>query len=187
MEISKIQNKIYEVRGHKIMLDFDLARIYTTETKVLNQAVKRNTDRFPKDFMFKLTVKEWGKLSSQKEISTLSKDIRSQIVTSSQKHRSKTVMPYAFTEHGVAMLASVLNSKKAMTMNIAIVRAFIALRQFAVNYDKLAKEIKALKGITGSHNVQLNQIYEALENLMNEKMVEKKWKDRDLIGFKSDK
>ena len=174
MEISLIQNKIYEVRGFKIMLDFDLAEIYKVETRALNQAVKRNTERFPKDFMFRLTAKEWATMSSQ-------------IVMTYPQKRPKTAFPYAFTEHGVTMLASVLKSKRAITMNITIVRAFIALRQFALNYDKIAKEIIELKGIAGSHNIQLNQIYEALENLMDEKVKEKKWEDRERIGFKQNK
>lgn len=173
MNLNKIQNKIYEIRGFKIMFDFDLAEIYEVETRILNQAVKRNTDRFPKDFMFRLTEKEWQGMSSQF------------VMTYPQK-RPKTAIPYAFTEHGVTMLASVLKSKKAIKMNIAVVRAFIALRQFAVSYDKLANEIKELKEITGSHNVQLNQIYDALENLMDEKAEQKKWSDRKRIGFKPD-
>lgn len=187
MEINLIQNSIVEVRGIKVMLDFDLAEIYGTETKVLNQAVKRNIDRFPKDFMFRLTAKEWKQVSLQDNISFVSKDNRSQIVTGSQKHRSKSVMPHVFTEHGVAMLASVLKSKRAIKMNIAIVRAFIALRQFAANYDQLAKEITELRDITSSHNIQLNQVYDALENLMDEKADVKKWEDRERIGFKPNK
>lgn len=156
------------------MLDFDLAEIYQVETRVLNQSVKRNIERFPKDFMFRLNANEWKIMSSQF------------VMTSLQK-RPKTAFPYAFTEHGVAMLASVLKSKRAISMNIAIVRAFIELRQFAINYEKLAKEIKELKEITGSHNIQLNQIYDALENLMDEKVQEKKWEDRERIGFKPTK
>lgn len=187
MEINLIQNSIVEVRGIKVMLDFDLAEIYGTETKVLNQAVKRNIDRFPKDFMFRLTAKEWKQVSLQDNISFVSKDNRSQIVTGSQKHRSKSVMPHVFTEHGVAMLASVLKSKRAIKMNIAIVRAFIALRQFAANYDQLAKEITELRDITSSHNIQLNPVYDALENLMDEKADVKKWEDRERIGFKPNK
>ena len=188
MDVNIIQRKIHEVRGCKVMLDYDLAEIYKVETKVLNQAIKRNTDRFPKDFMFRLTVKEWQAISlyDATEADTKATLNRSQIVTSSQKHRAKSITPFAFTEHGVAMLASVLKSKRAATMNISIVRAFIALRQFAINYDKLAKEIIELKEITGGHNIQLNQIYDALENLMDEKIEQKKWSDRKRIGFKPD-
>lgn len=174
MEISLIQNKIYEVRGYKVMLDFDLAEIYEVETRILNQAVKRNTERFPNDFMFRLTSKEWATMSSQ-------------FVMTYPKKRPKTAFPFAFTEHGVTMLASVLKSDRAVKMNIAVVRAFIALRQFAVNYDKLAREIATLKEIAGSHNKQLNQIYDVLKNMMTEKGKQKKWEEREQIGFKQNK
>ena len=128
------------------MLDFDIAELYEVETKVLNQAVKRNKDRFPKDFMFRLTVAEW-------------QEMRSQIVTASPDKRNTKATPFAFTEHGVTMLASVLRSEKAIKMNIAIVRAFIALRQFSINYKELAEEIKKLSGTVDNHSGQLNQIY----------------------------
>ena len=188
MDVNIIQSKIHEVRGCKVMLDYDLAKIYKVETKVLNQAIKRNADRFPKDFIFRFTAKEWQAISLQEATETDKKATinRSQIVTGSQKHRAKSLTPFAFTEHGVAMLASVLKSKKAAQMNISIVRAFIALRQFAINYDKLAREIIELKEIAGSHNIQLSQIYDALENLMDEKMEQKKWSERKRIGFKPD-
>lgn len=123
MELIPIQNKIYEIRGQKVMLNFDLAEMYEVETKVSNQAVKRNIDRFPKDFMFRLTAKEWDNLRSQ-------------------KHRPKSVIPFAFTEHGVMMLASVLRSKKAIQINIPIVRAFILLREYAYNYKELAARLR---------------------------------------------
>lgn len=176
MEISVIQNKIYELRGFKIMLDFDLAEIYEVETKRLKEAVRRNIRRFPVDFMFELNKNEYDSLRTQ--IATLK---------SSQRGKHSKYMPFAFTEHGIAMLSGVLNSDKALDMNIAIMRAFIALKQFALNYDKLAKEINELKEIAGSHNIQLNQIYDALENLMEEKVAVKKWEDRERIGFKSNK
>jgi hypothetical protein len=117
-----IQKKIHEARGQKVMLDVDLAELYEVETKVLNQAVKRNQDRFPQDFMFRLTKEEWDSL-------------RSQIVTlETGKGKFPKYLPNAFTGHGLTMLASVLRSEKAIKMNIAIVRAFIVLRQMAVNY-----------------------------------------------------
>lgn len=156
------------------MLDLDLAGLYEVETKILNQAVKRNKDRFPLDFMFRLTVEEWS-------------DMRSQIVTASTDKRNTKATPFAFTEHGVTMLASVLRSEKAIKMNIAIVRAFIALRQFAVNYKELAEQIKELRGTVDNHNGQLNQIYDALENLLDEKTSQKKWSEREPIGFKTKK
>lgn len=172
MEIVEIQDIIYELRKEKVMLDFDLANLYGIETKALNQAVKRNIDRFPIDFMFRLTTDEWQKL------------MRSQIVTASQIKRNIKAIPFAFTEHGVAMLASILKSDKAVKMNIAIVRAFIALRQFTINYKDLSREIIQLKNITSSHNIQLNEIYYAIENLLDEKVERKNWEDRERIGFK---
>lgn len=174
MQLSVIHNKIYEIQHQKIMLDFDIAELYEVETKVLNQAVKRNMDRFPKDFMFRLTVAEW-------------QEMRSQIVTASPDKRNTKATPFAFTEHGVTMLASVLRSEKAIKMNIAIVRAFIALRQFSINYKELAEEIKKLSGTVDNHSGQLNQIYNALENLLDEKVIEKKWNERESIGFKTTK
>ena len=104
-QLEVIQKKIYEVRGQKVMLDFDLAELYEVETRVFNQAIKRNKESFPEDFMFRLTKKEW-------------QDMSSQIVMTSISKRPKTAMPYAFTEHGVTMLASVLKSPKARELNI---------------------------------------------------------------------
>lgn len=174
MQLAIIHNKIYELRGLKVMLDFDLAELYEVETKALNQAAKRNTERFPKDFMFHLVKEEWDFL-------------RSQIVTleAGGRGRYPKYLPFAFTEHGVTMLASVLRSEKAIKMNIAIVRAFISLRQFAINYKDLAEQINELKQTVGNHNGQLTQIYDALENLLEDKATVKKWEDRERIGFKS--
>ena len=112
-----IERRIYLIRGQKVMLDSDLAGLYQVQTKKLNQAVKRNLDRFPGDFMFRLTAEETTALN------------RSQSVTGSQKHRDPRLLPYAFTEHGVAMLSSVLNSRRAVQMNIFIIRVFMKLRE----------------------------------------------------------
>ena len=177
------------------MLDFDLAELYGVETKVFNQAVKRNINRFPVDFMFQLTAEEW---SASKHVvsSTGVEDIleesdnqskrgrRSQNVTASAKFRNKSVTPHAFTEHGVSMLASVLRSEKAVQMSIAVVRAFIALKQYVSRQDSLTKQLEEIRDRLGEHDVQLNGIYEAIENLLDEKVAEKKWKDRERIGFK---
>lgn len=171
LQLQLIQQKIYEARGQRIMLDFDLSELYGVETRVLNQAVKRNLNRFPKDFMFRLTAKEWATMSSQF------------VMTSSVK-RPKIATPYAFTEHGVTMLASVLKSKRAIQMNIAIVRAFIALKQFVMDYKELSAQIQELKQTTGAHSKQLNQIYEAIENLLDEKAEQRNWDERERIGFK---
>jgi len=169
-----IQKKIYTVRGQRVMLDFDLAFLYGVETKVLNQAVKRNASRFPSDFMFKLKKSEWDFL-------------RSQIVTlESEDGRGKfsKYLPYAFTEYGISMLASVLKSEQAIKMNIAIVRAFISLRKFSIGYTKLAEQIRLLKKTAGNHDKKIKVIYLALERLLAEAERKKKWEGRELIGFK---
>ena len=171
-QLEVIQQKIYEARGKKIMLDFDLAELYEVETKVLNQAVKRNKDRFPQDFMFRLSKEEWGFLRSQ--FVTLEKG----------KGKYPKYLPNAFTEHGLTMMASVLKSAIAIKMNIAIVRAFVALKQMAVNYREIADKISELRSRIDEHDIQLNQIYDALENLLNEKVSQKKWEERERIGFK---
>jgi len=141
-----IQQKIFAVRGQKVTLDFDLAEQYEVETKVFNQAVKRDIDNFPGDSMFRLSKNEWTHLRSQ--ITTSAVQVvdnqemnSSQIVTSLRKHRGLSYLPYAFTQHGVTMLASVLKSTKARKMNIAIVRAFIDLKEFALNYGELAGQL----------------------------------------------
>ena len=198
MNNTVIQNKIYELRGQKVMFDFDLAELYEVETKVLNQAVKRNSDRFPEDFMFRLTNEEWKIQRSQ--IVTFEPDrklgpkyqpgefdnLKSQIVTSSWGGSRK--LPFAFTEHGVTMLSSILRSPKAIKMNIAIVKAFIALRQIALHHKDLAEKLEQLKSEMldriGGHDVQLNAIYKAIENLLNKAAVKETWEERERIGFK---
>ena len=183
--IRSIQNRIYEVRGERVMLDFDLADLYEVPTKALNQAVKRNIKRFPKDFMFRLTLAEWQNIRSQ--IVTgygTSNSLRSQNVTASQSRRNTNVTPYAFTEQGVAMLSGVLNSDKAITMNIAIMRAFVEVRRVLLLQNDLKEQLKQIKEKIGEHDVQLNQIYDALENLLDEKAAQRKWDDRERIGFK---
>src|SRR5450432_1575724 len=171
MEIIKsIQNRIYEIRGVRVMLDFDLAELYEVATKVLNQAVKRNNKRFPEDFMFRLTSIEWMIM-------------RSQSVTASQNKRNTDNTPYAFTEQGVAMLSGVLNSDKAINMNIAIMRAFIEIKRIAIQQMDLRTQLYAIKERLGEHDIQLNQIYDAMENLLDEKAAQKKWNDRERIGF----
>ena len=136
VDLQLIQSKIYEIRGQRVMLDFDLAQMYGTETKVLKQAVKRNIKRFPTDFMFELNKEEFEFL-------------RSQFVTSNQRGGTR-YMPFAFTEQGVAMLSSILNSEVAIEINISIMRAFIAVRQLIANpppdkHSLLQKEVKELK------------------------------------------
>jgi phage regulator Rha-like protein len=183
--IRSIQNRIYELRGERVMLDFDLAALYEVETKVLNQAVKRNIKRFPADFMFRLTASEWEDMRSQFVTTpTVITPMRSQIVTASQNKRNTSVMPYAFTEQGVAMLSGVLNSDKAIGMNIAIMRAFVEIRKVLLMQSDLKEQLKQIREHIGEHDTQLNQIYDAMENLLDEKAAQRKWEDRERIGFK---
>ena len=185
MQLSLIQEKIYEVRSQKVMLDFDLAELYEVETRVLNQAIKRNADSFPTDFMFRLTAKEWQKLSST-QVVIMEGGIEkssSQFVMSSRKYRGKRYTPYAFTEHGVTMLASILKSRKARKMNIAIVRAFVALKRFILQHNNILEQLEELRDRIGNHDAQLNHIYNAIETLLDEKTEHKKWEERERIGF----
>ena len=163
MELQIIQNKIYEIRGQRVMLDFDLAELYETETKRLKEAVRRNPDRFPPDFMFELDKNEWHIL-------------RTQFATSSWG--GTRYQPFAFTEHGVAMLASVLNSPKAIQINIQIVRAFILLRQYALGYAELNKKLEMFMLET---NIQFNDIYQALTELASKKQLEEN--PRNKVGY----
>ena len=181
--IQSIQNRIYEIRGERVMLDFDLAQLYEVETKALNQAVKRNSKRFPQDFMFRLTLAEWQGMRSQSVTASGSTNMRSQIVTAQSK-RNTSVTPYAFTEQGVAMLSGILNSDKAINMNIAIMRAFVEVRRVLLQQNDLKKQLNEIRTRLGEHDVQLNQIYDAMENLLDEKAAQKKWEDRERIGFK---
>ncbi|MCH5598463.1 ORF6N domain-containing protein [Niabella ginsengisoli] len=186
--IQSIQNRIYEIRGERVMLDFDLAALYEVETKVFNQAVKRNIKRFPKDFMFRLTNEEWSDLRSQIVTSSVQiidnhRNQRSQIVTSNSV-KGNRYLPYAFTEQGVAMLSGVLNSDRAIQMNIAIMRAFVETRRIFLQQTDLKGQLQELKERVGGHDAQLNQIYDALENLLDEKAAARKWDERERIGFK---
>ena len=172
-----IIRKIYVLRGQKVMLDMDLANLYEVETRILNQAVKRNIQRFPTDFMFQLTREEYNSLRSQIVI-----------LESSGKGKYSKFNPFAFTEQGVAMLSGVINSPKAIEMNIAIMRAFVETRKLLHSNKKIAEQIKILFDRIGEHDVQLGAIYDALENLMDEKTEEKAkkidWAERERIGFK---
>lgn len=171
MQLQVIHNKIYDFSGEKVMLDFDLAELYQIETKYLKRAVKANIKRFPKDFIFELTREEF---------------LRCNFSTS--KRGGTRYLPFAFTEHGVTMLASILNSDKAIEMNIAIIRAFIALRKQAIQNKDLIEILNQLKNKVDAHDEQFNQIYETLENLLDEQVDKKanelEWKNRERIGFK---
>jgi hypothetical protein len=150
------------------MFDFDLAQLYEVETRVLNQAVKRNIDVFPDDFMFQLTQAEWQSMSSQ-------------IVMTYPIKRPKTALPQVFTEHGVTMLATVLRSKKARQTSVAIVRAFIALKQFALSHKELTA---ALKGLEYRYNKQFKDVYEAINYLLQKDKQEIEYRERKKVGFK---
>lgn len=165
------------------MLDRDLAYLYGTETKALNLAVKRNLKRFPPDFMFQLSKEEFESLRFQIETSENSTSLRSQIETSKGRGGTR-YMPYVFTEQGVAMLSGVLNSDKAISMNIAIMRAFVQIKKALLKQNDLKEQLKEIKDRLGEHDTQLNQIYDAMENLLDEKAAQRKWEDRERIGFK---
>jgi hypothetical protein len=169
MELTVIQNKIYEIRGQKVMLDFDLAEMYGVETKRLKEAVKRNASRFPVDFMFILTQKEF-------------QGLRSQIATS--KKGGTRYLPFAFTEQGVAMLSSVLNSEKAIEINIIIIRTFVLIRQFALTYKELQQKISKLEK---KYNNNFKEIFQALNVLLADKQQQEDFSKRERIGFKKDK
>ena len=162
MQLKIIQEKIYEIKGQKIMLDFDLAELYEVETKRLKEAVKRNIARFPSDFMFELSLREFQSLRTQ---------------IASSKRGGIRYAPFAFTELGIAMLSSILNSQKAINVNIAIMRAFVLVRQYASNYKQLADKISKLER---KYNKQFKDVYEVMDLLLHEKH----WENRERIGFK---
>ena len=164
MELDLIQNRIHEIRGYRVMMDFDLAEMYGVDTKVLKQAVRRNAGRFPPDFMFEISLKEWNNL-------------RSQFVTSN--HGGIRYMPYAFTEQGVAMLSSVLRSEKAIEINIQIIRVFILIRQKKQLFAEINQKLESFMIDT---NIQFNEIYQALQELAERKTI-----PRSAIGYLADK
>ena len=166
MQLQTIQSKIYEVRGQKIMLDFDLAELYEVETKRLKEAVRRNIERFPSDFMFELTRDEYNSLRTQ--FATLEDG----------RGKYSKYSPFAFTEHGVTMLASVLRSQKAIEVNIQIVRAFVFLRQYALSYKELADRLKELEG-------KFTDVAQAINYLLKKDKQEKDFKKRKRIRFNS--
>ena len=183
--IQSIQNRIFEIRGERVMLDRDLADLYESETKSLNLAVKRNIKRFPGDFMFRLTQTEYDSLWFQIETIEPIKSLRLQNETLKKgRGQHSKYLPHAFTEQGVAMLSGVLNSEIAINMNIAIMRAFVEVRKIVLKENDLKEQIKAIKEKLGEHDVQLNQIYDAIENLFDEKANQRKWEQRERIGFK---
>ena len=171
MELQIIQSKIFEIRGCRVMLDKDLAILYQVDTKVLKQAVKRNLDRFPPDFMFELTKEEDDSLRSQ--FVTLNDD-------SSKRGKHSKYLSYVFTEQGVAMLSSVLHSKTAILINISIIRAFVDMRRMIIGYEELTKRVEELEIST---DAQLNEIYKAITKLASKRAVENK--PRNPIGYRT--
>jgi len=172
--VNLIQQKIHEIRGEMVMLDFDLAMLYEVDTRSLNQAVKRNIERFPIDFMFRLTEKEWEVMISQN-------------VVSSAGRRKKNATPFAFTEHGVAMISGVLKSEKALMMNISIIRMFIEMKRVLIKNATIKGQLQEIRERIGEHDVQLNKIYDTIEHLLDLTMNRVKWNERNIIGFKEDK
>lgn len=184
--ITPVQNLIYEIRGKRVMLDFDLARLYQVETRILNQAVKRNIKRFPPDFMFQLSTEE-------------TKNMRSQFVTACQRNTSAP--PFAFTEQGVAMLSGLLKSDVAIAANIAIMRAFVQVREYLMTTSTLSAELKELRARVDLLQLQQEENLAAVNDLSEDvrkdidnlylaigelasRIEEKKNKPRPPIGFK---
>jgi hypothetical protein len=160
-----IERKIYLIRGMKVILDNDLAGLYGVPTFRLNEAVKRNKDRFPSDFMFQLNKKEFANLTSQFAIS---------------RYGGRRYLPYVFTEHGVAMLSSVLNSKRAVQVNIAIVRAFIKLRELLATHKNLILEIDKIKREQKGQNQRIQSIISIINQMLDPPINENK----EPIGFR---
>ena len=183
--IQSVQNRIYQIRGQRVILDKDIAFLYETETKSLNLSVKRHIDRFPLDFMFQLTKEEVELLRLQKnQVNDMTPNLRFQIETSSYTDWGGTrYLPHAFTEQGVAMLSGIINSKKAIQMNIAIMRAFVELRRILLIKSDFKLQLDIIKDRLSGYDAQLNQIYDAIENIMDETVAKNKWDNRTRIGF----
>lgn len=167
MDLQIIQNNIFEVRGCRVMLDYHLAELYQVETRALKQAVKRNIERFPSDFMFVLTQEEANLM--------LSIGVSQNVIP--PDYNFGVAMPMAFTEQGVAMLSSVLRSKVAIEVNISIMRAFVLMRQMAIGYEELSRRIEELEVST---DAQFNELYQALTQLLSQS---KQQKERRPVGF----
>lgn len=171
ISVESVVQSILIIRGHKVLLDADLAELYGVPTKVLNQAVRRNSDRFPEDFMFQLTREEANNIRS----------IRSQFVTF-QEFQVLTYQPYAFTEQGVAMLSSVLRSKRAVQVNIEIMRAFVRLRSLVAQSKDLAHKLAELESRIGTHDKAIRSLFDAIRQLMTPPK-----KEKHPVGFVTEK
>lgn len=150
MRAEDISRRILTIRGHRVLLDSDLADLYRVSTKVFNQAIRRNRDRFPEDFVFRLTEEEFDGL-------------RSQFVTSKRGRGGRRYLPYVFTEQGVAMLSGVLNSPQAVQTNISIMRTFVHLRRMLVSHEELARKVEALEM---RYDAKFRVVFDAIRALM---------------------
>jgi len=166
VSVQFVERRIYLIRGHKVMIDVDLAELYGVSTKRLNEQVRRNQKRFPSDFMFQLTKAE-------------AENLRSQFATSSSTHGGRRSLPYVFTEHGVAMLSSVLNSERAIEVNITIMRAFIRLRQMLDSNEELNRKFAAVIKKLSTHDKYFKVVFNELKRL-----TEQPDPPRKSIGFK---
>jgi hypothetical protein len=169
VRIESITRAILLLRGQRVLLDADLAKLYSVTTKALNQAVKRNANRFPRDFLFRLNRVETDALN------------RSQAVTGSQKHRDPRFPPFAFTEHGAIMAATILNSHRAVEMSLYVVRAFVQLRKLLVSNVELARKLDELEHKLRGHDQAITAILSAIRELMNPPQTERRG-----IGFTAD-
>ena len=170
--IQSIQNRIYEIRGERVMLDKDVAALYEVETNLLIEIVKRDIKRFPPDFLFQLTKEEWEHMRPQVVTTenirqTLKPQNAALKIEGCDQHPDS--LPYVFTGKGIAMLCGLLNSGIANNMNIAMIRAFVEIRRIMSQQSELKIGLSKIKQQLGDHDAQLNQIYDAMENLLNEK------------------
>jgi hypothetical protein len=169
MELEQIKQSIHEIRGRKVMLDMDLAKLYEVETRVLKQAVRRNMERFPEDFMFELTKDEWY-------------IIRSQLVMfKNGQGKFPKYLPFVFTEQGVAMLSAVLNSEYAVHISVKIMRAFVAMRQWALNHQEINERLNTLEKQFGQKFTDIDQV---LNYLMQKEQEKTQQTTRKQVGYK---
>jgi len=176
----QVFNRIVNIRGQRVIFDYDLAELYCIEVKVLKQAVRRNLSRFPKDFMFELTENEW--LNTKNSIDyNEDGSLRSQFVTlkSGNRGQHSKYKPFAFTEQGVAMLSSVIKNPIAISINIQIMRVFVKMRQMIANYAQLLEKIEKLEADQMDNNDQIAQIYRIIKEL-----IEPAYKNRPPVGFR---
>lgn len=169
MELSTIKSKIHEIRGYKVILDYDIAELYGIETKRLKEAVRRNLTRFPNDFMFELSENEFNEL------------LRTQNASSNKGRGGIRYRPFAFTEQGVAMLSSILNTERAIEVNISIVRTFIHIRQMALENSDILEKLGTMES---RYDRQFADVYEALNFLISKDKLQTQQKERKQIGYR---